>query len=176
MANPTEWVGVETSPNTHISFTFPATKYLPNGTYYWWAWTWSTFPVVTNFSEIRKLVVSGAVYPWKIGGVEIAPARDGVKEEIEIVGCGRVEKRTYQITFAPMEEAKRNLLKAVFDLNTWIWLTDNENIQRLVYWGDCDRNISGSAFPPMNRQFGITQTNHISGALRWSGTANFTEV
>lgn len=178
--NPSEWTETEVRLNTSMRFVFPATKPLPNGTYYWWAWIWDAGLGVFRISDNRKIVVDDVAYDWLLtDGVlthVIVPTRNGITENIEIVGCALETKRTYQIEFAPMSEADRDVLKAIFDDNGSLGLTDNENITRYVYWGECERNLSGQAFPPIDRQFGISQSNHITGALRWTGKATFTEV
>lgn len=180
VANPTEWTDTEIRLNTSMRFVFPAAKLLPNGTYYWWAFIWDAALGVFRISDNRKIVIAGATYPFRLDNgtkeIQIVSVTNGIKEHIEIIGCGLETKKTFEIEFAAMSEASRDILKEIFDTNTSISLYDNENVQYFVYWGSCERNLSGQAFPPLDREFGISQSNHITGALRWTGKAIFTEV
>jgi len=177
--DPTAWAGIDTGQNKSISFTLSDTLALPDGVYYWRAWIYDTAIFNFRYSETRTLTVEDATYRWrfKYGVLSeyFRPAQNGILTTTELVGCQRLEKHTFRITFAPMVQARMTALKYFFDRPAGFTLYDNKNTAYLVYWGECERNIRGDAFPPVEREFGVILNNIKDGALRWAGTCILTE-
>ena len=175
-SNPSEWSFSPMVPGVTHSFTFPVSKLIaPNGVYFWRMWAFDTSLPGYRLSDVRLLVVSDAVYPWSIDGVNIRAASNGIEQTDEIVGCLKNVKRTWKITLTPMTESEMLILKAAFDVNVVHYFTDNLNNHYNVFWGECERNIDGMGFKPTDSPFGISQMNHKAGALRYAGQITLTE-
>jgi len=177
--DPAAWAGIDTSPNHSISFTLSTALAIPDGIYYWRAWIYDTSIMNFRYSETRKLTITDSTYRWrfKFGVLNeyFNPIRGGIVTSMELVGCQKVEKHIFKITFAPMVQARMTALKYFYDRSAGFTLYDNKNVAYLVYWGECERNINGDACPPVEREFGIILNNAIGGALRWSGSCTLTE-
>ena len=120
------------------------------------------------------------IYDWKIGlsGAQIIfiPVNPGVEIEVKKFGRSNVEKRKFKVTFAHMDQDKRNALYAEFSRYTSLRLQDNLGVNYDVYWGECERSLDGTAHQPDKPEFGIDRSNMVGGVLRWNGTAIFSEV
>lgn len=180
VSDPAEWAGIDIGPGVTINFTFPEAKMIaPNGTYFWRVIVWG--PVgVPNVSEIRQFTIAEAAYRFRlfdgVNTVYLPIARDGVKDEMILTGCSRQEKHIFKIQCSPFDKDMYDDLKAMFDLNIALTFYDNANTTYSVYWGECERAVSGDAFPPKEAAFGIVMCNFKSGALRWDGEIVLTEI
>lgn len=175
--DPDEWLYSEYGPDKTINFVFPDDKLVePNGTYYWQVWVWDSVLAAFFLSDVRTIVIADAVYHWQMGSplIRFRPARGGITVETIQVGCQNLEKHIFRVEFAPMQESDMQAIKAVYDTRRFT-LRDNHDDSYVCYWGECDRNVAGTAFPAKNPEFGIGPINNIPGALRWGGAAIFTE-
>jgi len=157
-------------------------KIAPNGTYYWRviAYPGDYQDMILAVSETRKLIIQGAAYKWKVGidggEVEFKPSHTSVTTETMKCGLLNNEKHKFKVDFAHMEKAKRDALYNEFSRKMALRFHDNMGNIYNVYWGECERSLNGTAHAPDKPVFGIDRSNLIGGALRWNGTAIFTEV
>ena len=178
-----EWSAPMYAAPDIASFTLPALRSLPeNGEYYWrvTAYPGEYQDMILGVSETRRLVISGATFDWRVGlaGAEVVfkPSHNTVTIDTIKVGLQRIEKHIIRVDFAHMEKSKRDELFAEYLRRRALNFYDNMGNVYRVYWGECERSLNGTAHPPVKPVFGIDRTNMIAGALRWSGSAIFTEV
>lgn len=131
-------------------------------------------------SPIFPFTIQGGTYKWRVGKanqeVEFKPSRTTVSEEIVRTGRKSILKRKFTIDFAHMKQEKRDALYAEYDRQHALRFYDNRGNSYWVYWGEVERSLDGTAHQPDKPAFGIDRSNIISGALRWTGTAVFSEV
>jgi len=191
-----------TNPELFYAPTFAsgATAYLtpteanmiaPNNTYYWRVrmydtvlrlWSGWAYWILTEHGHYStwRFTIADATYFWRVGlsghEVKFRPLQGGWTVETKQVGPEKVMKRTFKVNFMPMQSALRALLYAEYDRRVVLKLWDNLGYIYDVYWGDCDRALSGKALPPDNAVFGIEQINYVPGAIWYGGVSSFTEV
>jgi len=164
-----------------MAFAPPAARIVfPDGKYYWRVYAYS-FDCLVLLAEsgVQSFVIEGATYQWKVGleGNEVPFKPSNMSVDIRRIQYGRsyVEKRIIKVDFAHMNQAKRDELYAEFARAEVLKFHDNMGNIIDVYWGEVDRSLDGSGHPPDKPVFGINQSNMIAGAIRWNGTAIFSE-
>jgi len=182
ITNPEEWMETEYDNGEMVYFVPSyARKLLPDGVYYWWVYAYDQSTGLTSEQSIvGRFTIEGGTTNWGIGlsgaPVDFLPRKGGYNVTTIHVGRELTEKHVFTIDWTPMEKAQRDALFTEFSRRTILTFLDNLGSSFQVYWGYCDRNISGKAHPSRNPEFGIEQINYIPGQIRYGGQSVFTEV
>jgi len=177
-----EWPESDYPSMEIASFAPPVSRSLPEGVWYWRA---KAYPhdysdTALAETEVRKFTITQAAYPWRVGisgsEVEFIPSNTTVSENIVRHGRRQIIKRKFKVDFAHMSQDKRDELYTEFQRRHALKFYDNMGNDYWVYWGESDRSLDGTAHQPERPVFGIDRSNMIAGALRWLGTAVFSEV
>lgn len=186
IGNISDWQAPYYSPFDPVLFSPPADNLISDsGKWYWRVkvYPYKFVDVLIGESRVYSFTIDGATRPWRVGTagqeIEFIPSNQTVVEEIVRSGRRQIIKRKFTVDFAHMKKEKRDALYAEFALKTSLRFHDNMGNAYWVYWGDVsvrERTLNGTAHAPNKPIFGIDRSNMIAGALRYSGTAVFSEV